>query len=73
MTKLFLNSPAPLYEDESGQWLLEYLLILAVVALAAAAGMQSVASSISRAFSKIGTKLGQYISSIVRNRQTAKT
>ena len=41
---------------------MEYLLILALVALAAVAGMQSIASSISGAFSKIGAKLGQYVS-----------
>ena len=62
MMKLFLNSLASLHKDEAGQGLVEYLLILALVSLAAVAGMQSVASSISSAFSKVGTKLGQYIS-----------
>ena len=48
--------------DESGQGLVEYLLILAMVALATIAGMQSAASSVTSAFIKIGEKLGQYIS-----------
>jgi len=51
-----------LHIDESGQGLVEYLLIVALVALAATAGMSSAASYINSAFDRIGTKLGTYIS-----------
>ena len=62
MTRRFFSSVIRLHEDESGQGLVEYLLILAMVALATIAGMQSAASSITSAFTRIGTKLGNYIS-----------
>ena len=48
--------------DESGQGLVEYLLIVALVALAATAGMSSAASYINSAFDRIGQRLGTYIS-----------
>jgi pilus assembly protein Flp/PilA len=51
-----------LHNDESGQGLVEYLLIVALVALAATAGMSSAASYMNSAFVRIGTKLGGYIS-----------
>jgi Flp pilus assembly pilin Flp len=51
-----------LHNDESGQGLVEYLLIVALVALAATAGMTSAASYINSAFVRIGQKLGGYIS-----------
>ena len=50
------------HADESGQGLVEYLLIVALVALAATAGMSSAASYINSAFDRIGAKLGGYIS-----------
>ena len=50
------------HNDESGQGLVEYLLIVALVALAATAGMSSAASYINSAFVRIGQKLGGYIS-----------
>ena len=50
------------HNDESGQGLVEYLLIVALVALAATAGMTSAASYINSAFVRIGQKLGGYIS-----------
>jgi len=46
-----------LHRDESGQDLIEYALLAAVIALAATAGMNVVASDINNAFSKIGSKL----------------
>lgn len=61
MTMLFLNSLIRLHEDESGQGLVEYLLILALVAFAATAGMGSLASGLNSAFSAIGSILGVYI------------
>ena len=51
-----------LHNDESGQGLVEYLLIVALVALAATAGMSSAASYMNSAFVRIGQKLGGYIS-----------
>ena len=48
--------------DESGQGLVEYLLIVALVALAATAGMNTAASYINSAFTRLGDKLGSYIS-----------
>ena len=48
--------------DQSGQDLIEYALVVALIALAATAGMGTVATSISNAFSKIGTRLSSYTS-----------
>jgi pilus assembly protein Flp/PilA len=61
MTQLMLNSLVRLHQDEAGQGLVEYLLILALVAFAATAGMGSLASGLNSAFSAVGVKLGQYI------------
>jgi len=54
----FLRS---LHQDEEGQGLVEYLLILALVAFAACAGMGSLASGLNSAFSMISSLLGSYI------------
>ena len=61
MTMLVLNTLARLHGDEDGQGLVEYLLILALVAFAATAGMSSLASGLNSAFSQIGVILGKYI------------
>ena len=61
VVRQFLNSLVRLRQDESGQGLVEYLLILALVAFAATAGMTSLASGLNSAFSKIGVVLGSYI------------
>ena len=61
MTQLMLNSLVRLHQDEAGQGLVEYLLILALVAFAATAGMGSLATGLNSAFSAVGVKLGQYI------------
>ena len=50
------------HNDESAQGLVEYLLIIALVALAATAGMTQAASYINSAFIRVGQKLGGYIS-----------
>ena len=47
---------------EEGQDLIEYALVVALIALAATAGMQTVAKDINLAFSNIGTKLTSYTS-----------
>jgi pilus assembly protein Flp/PilA len=61
MAKLFSNWFIALDKDESGQGLIEYVLIIALVAFAATAGMNSLASSINSAFTQVGTILGSYI------------
>ncbi|HZR33717.1 MAG TPA: Flp family type IVb pilin [Terriglobales bacterium] len=61
MTMLVLNTLASLHQNEEGQGLVEYLLILALVAFAATAGMSSLASGLNSAFSQIGVILGSYI------------
>ncbi len=50
------------HHDESGQDLIEYALVAALIAFAAIAGMNFVASTINEAFSKIGNKLSNAIS-----------
>jgi pilus assembly protein Flp/PilA len=62
MANMILNSLKRLHKDEAGQGLVEYLLILALVAFAATAGMNSLATGLNSAFSKIGVILGKYIS-----------
>jgi pilus assembly protein Flp/PilA len=51
-----------LHREESGQDLIEYALIAALIALAATVGMGSVATAINVAFSSIGAKLTSYAS-----------
>ena len=58
---ILMNHVSRLQQDEAGQGLVEYLLILALVAFAATAGMNSLATGLNSAFSQIGTILGQYI------------
>ena len=60
--KSLLKSFTSLHREESGQGLVEYVLLIALVAFAATAGMSSLASSINSAFAKVGTILGKYIS-----------
>jgi len=48
--------------EESGQDLIEYALVVALIAFAAAAGMTTVATKINAAFTNIGTKLTTYTS-----------
>jgi pilus assembly protein Flp/PilA len=47
--------------DESGQDLIEYALVVALIAFAATAGMGSLASGINNAFSNIAAKLASTI------------
>lgn len=49
-----------LHGEDSGQDLIEYALIAALIALAATVGMGSVAKAINEAFSSIGAKLQSY-------------
>lgn len=61
MTTQLKNLMVRLHSDEAGQGLVEYLLIIALVAFAATAGMSSLAASLNSAFTAIGTTLGSYI------------
>jgi pilus assembly protein Flp/PilA len=61
MARFILDALVRLHRDENGQGLVEYLLILALVAFAATAGMGSLASGLNSAFSTIGSILGNYI------------
>lgn len=48
--------------SDSGQDLIEYALVVALIAFAATAGMSGVATQINQAFTNIGTKLTTYTS-----------
>jgi pilus assembly protein Flp/PilA len=48
---------AQIWRDENGQDLIEYALVVALIAFAAIAGMGTVATNINQAFSKIGSRL----------------
>ena len=48
--------------NEDGQDLIEYALVVSLIALAATAGMTGVATKIGTAFTNIGTKLNTYTS-----------
>jgi len=61
MKTFVLNSFARLHNDESGQGLVEYVLILALVAFAATAGMNTLASGLNSAFNAIGSLVDKYI------------
>jgi pilus assembly protein Flp/PilA len=52
---------ARLHREEEGQGMVEYVLIIALVALAATAGMTGLATAINSAFSKVGSILNVYI------------
>jgi pilus assembly protein Flp/PilA len=49
-----------LHGDESGQDLIEYALVAALIALGAIAAMQTLAANINTAFSTMGSKLVLY-------------
>ena len=48
--------------NQGGQDLIEYALVVALIAFAAAAGMSTMAGKINSAFTNIGTKLTTYTS-----------
>ena len=50
-----------LLRDEFGQDLTEYALVAAVLALASVAGMSTLASNVSNAFSAVGSSLSSAI------------
>lgn len=56
MLKLYIKYQNLLSSDE-GQDLVEYALVVALIALAATAGMNSLATSLKNAFTSIGTTI----------------
>jgi pilus assembly protein Flp/PilA len=58
--KLYVK--AQILHDDHGQDLIEYALVVALIAFAATAGMGTVASKINIAFGNIGNKLNTYTS-----------
>ena len=48
--------------DENGQDLIEYALVVALIAFAATAGMNSLASGINTAFNNLSGMLNTYVS-----------
>jgi len=57
-----IDSVTRVHDDASGQGLVEYVLIIGFVGLAATAGMNSIASAINSTFTAFGSKVGQFIS-----------
>jgi pilus assembly protein Flp/PilA len=51
---------AQIFRDDQGQDLIEYALVVALIAFAATAGMSTVAGNINTAFTSIGGKLTLY-------------
>ncbi len=51
-----------IHKDESGQDLIEYALVVALIALGTTAGMTAVATGINSAFTALSTIIGKYIS-----------
>ena len=51
---------AQILREDGGQDLIEYALVVALIAFAATVGMNTVASNINEAFVKIGSKVTTY-------------
>ena len=49
-----------MFREENGQDLVEYALVVALIALAATAGMSTIAQDISNAFSSVGSTVASY-------------
>jgi pilus assembly protein Flp/PilA len=58
---LKLSAVLRILKDESGQDLIEYVLVVALIAFAATAGMSSVASAINTGFNHLGTTMTTYV------------
>ena len=50
-----------LHQEDSGQDLIEYALVAALIALAAVVGMNQVANAINSAFIKVGSRLNSAV------------
>ena len=57
---LKLSAMLQILKDENGQDLIEYALVVALIAFAATAGMSSVAAAINAAFISISGKISTY-------------
>jgi Flp pilus assembly pilin Flp len=55
--KLIMNTLANLHREESGQGLIEYVLIIALIAFASVTTMKTLADDINNAFSTVGSEL----------------
>jgi pilus assembly protein Flp/PilA len=58
---LKLSVMLQILKDENGQDLIEYALVVALIAFAATAGMSSLAGNINTAFNHMGTTLTNYV------------
>lgn len=61
MKNMILKSLSCVHQDEAGQGLVEYALILALVCFGAVIAMQTLAQDINNAFTGIGTVLSTYV------------
>ncbi len=62
MNKLWkLSVMLQILKDERGQDLVEYALVVALIALAATAGMKTLATDINTAFTTVGGNLNSYV------------
>jgi pilus assembly protein Flp/PilA len=50
-----------LWKEQHGQDLVEYALVVALIAFGATAGMKALASGINKAFGQVSTTLGSYV------------
>jgi pilus assembly protein Flp/PilA len=58
----FIRKMRQLMVQEHGQDLVEYALVVALIAFGATAGMKAVSTGLNTAFDGISTKLGSYVS-----------
>ena len=58
--KKFAAVARAFFQKEEGQDLIEYALVVALIAFAATAGMNTLATNINTAFTNIGTTLTTY-------------
>ena len=61
MILTLLSQLARLQREREGQGMVEYVLIIALVALAATAGMNSLASAVNSSLTQVATVLNEYI------------
>jgi pilus assembly protein Flp/PilA len=54
---IFTDKSSTFLKDESGQDLIEYALVAAIIALGAVISMTALADAIKNAFTSVGTKL----------------
>jgi Flp pilus assembly pilin Flp len=59
--KSIMNTLASLHREESGQGLIEYVLIIALIAFASVTTMKTLADDINNAFSTVGSELSSAI------------